>query len=147
MTLNFTHYRLKGKDNKTYLLSSALEGIQMLMTFMTKVIYGSDLFFTVFRTVAGGQKKTVSSLGRHMNRIHHYAELFSSEEKFSPLLAFFFEEYRKHPIKNHDFPRTGYYSEDITLFDNFVTTMRKNALTVKLKKYVADWESKSKKNI
>jgi len=74
-----------------------------------------------------------------------YIQLYSKNYYFSPLLDFFFEQYRIHPI-HECLTLDEFDSDDIDIFNNFISTMRQHATEVKLKKKVADWLSKSKKN-
>lgn len=64
------------------------------------------------------------------------------------MIAFFFEQYRKHPIKEHalllnQFDPTGFDSD---LFNDFVTTMRREAVATTLKKRIFDWNGKFKES-
>lgn len=138
---------LKCTNGKNYILSNSIESIHMAMNFMRKVIYGKEMFFVKYKR-KGVEKeiKTVSSLGKHMKQLHKYSQVYSSCYKYSPLIEFFFEEYRKHDIKNYVNELDSSNIFCIKLFDDFITKMRNHAVTIKLKKRVADWESKQKKN-
>jgi len=146
MTVDLNMCILHGTDGRRYILPSYIEGIYGAMNFMRKVIYEKELFGTAYKTISGREMTTTSSLGKHLKFLCSYKRVFSKDYKFSPLIEFFFEEYRKHPIKNYLPPLHGYDLEGVAMFDDFVATMRKTALKINLKKYVADWESKPKKN-
>lgn len=147
MSINISTYKLKTKDGKSYFIETYLKGIHGVMNFMKKVIHGDELYSTSYRRANGKPMTTTSSLGKHLKDLPAYGRLFSSDYKFSPLIEFFLEEYRQHPIQDYLFPSLGPDRLGIDLFNNFVTSMRKNAMAKKLKKHVADWESKSKKNM
>jgi hypothetical protein len=149
MNSEFNLYVIKGADGAHYIMPYTLDGICRLMEFMKKVIYGDELFHTEYTKANGKRVKTTSSLGKHMESLHSYSRFYSRDYTFSPLIEFFFEEYRKHQIKDYshaiDEHDPSPFSTDT--FNDFVITMRKNAATINLKKKVADWESKPKKNM
>jgi len=147
MTININSYQLKATDGTHYILETYMEAIHGAMRFMKKVVYGKELFSTAYTTVYGKPKTTISSLGKHLKALHSYSRIFSKDYKFSPLLEFFLEEYRKHPIKDYFSPVQGHDLIGVDLFNDFVALMRKNAVVSRLKKVVSDWESKSKKNM
>lgn len=147
MTGNINSYSLKGTDGKHYILRSHLDHIYGAIQFMRKVIYDQELFSTLYTTATGIRKTTISSLGKHLKCLPNYSYLFSKDYCFSPLLVFFFDQYRKHPISDYLPPLHGHDRLGVDLFNDFVTTMRKNAIAINLKTRVADWESKSKKGI
>jgi len=146
MTVDINLYSLKATDGTHYILPANLEAIHGAIRFMKQVVYEKNLFNTSYLTANGKEKTTISSLGKHLKHLSAYSRLFSKDYKFNPLLQFLFEEYRKHPIKDYSPPLYGNDHHCVALFNDFVTSMRKNALAIKLKKLVADWESKSKKN-
>ncbi|WP_080492925.1 YagK/YfjJ domain-containing protein [Burkholderia ubonensis] len=134
---------LKSKD-VNYILPYFMDGIVDLMKFMNMVIYKDLLFYLEPTRVNGAPVRKVSPLGEHIERLHSYSRLYSSGYTFSPLIAFFFEQYRKHPIKDcalllNRFDPDG---SDSDLFNDFVTTMRREAVVTKLKKRIFDWNGK-----
>ncbi|NKF90717.1 inovirus Gp2 family protein [Ralstonia solanacearum] len=134
---------IKSKD-VNYILPYFMDGIGDLMKFMDMVVYKDLLFYLEHTRGNGTRVKKVSLLGEHIERLHTYSHLFSSEYTFSPLIAFFFEQYRKHPIKDcalllNQFDPDGFDSD---LFNDFVTTMRREAVVAKLKKRIFDWNGK-----
>lgn len=147
MTVDINVYSLKATDDKHYILPTYLEGIHSAMRFMKRVIYGKELFYTEYITVNGKSMRTVSSLGKHLKDLHVYSGLFSKDCTFSPLLTFYFDEFRNHQIRDYFPPSYGHDHHGVGLFNDFVASMRENAMTKKLKKLVADWESKPKKNM
>lgn len=147
MTVDINMHLIRDTDGRLYILPTYLENIHSAMQFMKKVIYDNELFFTAYTTANGKPMKTISSLGKYLKYVHSYSELFSKDYKFSPLIEFFFEEYRKHPIRCDCPSLQGHDRLGVDLFNDFVTTMRKNAMASKLKKKVADWDSKPKKNM
>lgn len=147
MSIDINMQQLKGTDGKLYILPSHLECIYGLMSFMKEVIYGSSEYFTFYETSNGKQSKTVSALGRHLKSLPAYSDSFSTDYTFSPLLTFFFDQWRKHAISAYRVLGCNPDAVSIKLFGDFVGTMRANARISKLKKLVADWESKPKKNM
>ena len=115
------------------------------MSFMGLVINSQVLMGSASsnRRYARELKKT--RLHLHMKCLPEYIQLYSKNYYFSPLLDFFFEQYRIHPI-HECLTLDEFDSDDIDIFNNFISTMRQHATEVKLKKKVADWLSKSKKN-
>ncbi len=81
-----------------------------------------------------------------MKDLEAYCGLFCNEYKFAPQIAFFFDQFRKHRIRHYQLPLDKRDALSVELFNDFVTTMRVNAVAAKLKKRVADWASKPKKN-
>jgi len=98
MTVDTEFYELKDKDGNRYLLESHLEAIRSAHTFMQKVIYENETYYTSYKTISGKEMKTVSSIGKHLRSLGVYSDLFSTKYTFSPLISFFFEQYRKHQI-------------------------------------------------
>lgn len=147
MNANIHLHTVKTKD-VNYILPYFMDGIVDLQKFMNMVIY-TDLWFYLEPTGVNGRPvKKVSSLGEHIERLHKYSLLYSNGYTFSPLIAFFFEQFRKHPIKDytlvldkHDPDRFSY-----ELFNDFVTTMRREAVVTKLKKKISDWNGKFKES-
>ena len=139
---------IRGKDGVIYMKADAIHGIDQLAKFMEKVIYGKELFYTEYNMANGVQRRTVSSLGRHVERLHTYSQLYSKDYTFSPLLEFFFEQYRAHRIKDYvnALWEDDFESVSADLFNDFVTTMRTVAVATKLKKKISDWESKFEHN-
>lgn len=144
MMMDINYFRLMGPDGIIYVLTSHLEGILNLIAFMRKVIYGTESYFTTYKTLSGVERSTISSIGKHARSLKTYGQLYSSRYTFSPLITFFFAQYCQHPIMEEVSVLSKYPSAD--LFDDFLCTMRKNAVATNLKKSIADWESKPKKN-
>lgn len=142
-------YIVKGTGNINYMMSDSIYDICRLMEFMKKVIYKNELFHTEYTKDSGQRRKTISSLGKHLEFLHKYSQIYSRDYTFSPLIKFYFEEYRKHRIKDYFLVLDEHdpYSFSADIFNDFVSTMRKNAMAIKLKKRVDDWESKSKNNM
>lgn len=134
---------IRSKD-VNYTLPYFMDGIVDLMRFMDMVVYKDLLFYMEPTRGKGTRMRKVSPLGEHIERLHIYSQLYSSGYTFSPLIAFFFEQYRKHPIKDwalvlNRFDPDGSDSE---LFNDFVTTMRREAVATRLKKRIFDWNGK-----
>ncbi|MFZ6816880.1 hypothetical protein [Undibacterium sp. Ji22W] len=146
MTVDIDRHIIKCGDEKKYIIATVLEGIRLLLLFMTRVIYQNELYLTSYKTKLGKECKKVSSLGSDAKSLHKFASCFSTDYRFSPLIEFFFDEYCKHAIKNFPSSNIGRDIASIELFNDFVTTMRRNAAATKLKKRVNDWVSKTKKN-
>lgn len=138
-------YALKSAEGTAYVMPYALNKIDQLWTFMRLVVYGEMTFYSD-NLRKGKAFSSVSPLGLHMTRLCEYSELYSKDYQFSPLLDFFFEQYRSHPIKDYCMMLEGSDLDSVALFNGFIAAMRLEASKVKLKKKVADWESKAKKN-
>ncbi|WP_175762557.1 YagK/YfjJ domain-containing protein [Burkholderia anthina] len=138
---------VKSKD-VNYILPYFMDGIVDLMKFMNMVIYEDLLFYQDLVSASGVSRKRISPLGAHIERLHSYGHLYLSGYTFSPLIAFFFEQYRKHPIKDSALLLDKIDPEglDSNLFNDFVMTMRREAVVTKLKKRVSDWNGKFKES-
>lgn len=149
MNSDINLYAIRGDDGVNYIMPFFMNGIDRLMKFMAEVVYGDALFHTVYKRRDGRYGKTISSLGNHLESLHSYSQIYSSDYKYSPLIVFFFEQYRKHPIKDYALALDKHDAEgfSVELFNDFVTSMRNVAINTNLKKKIADWSSKPKKNM
>ena len=144
-------YEVIAKDGSRVLLSNQLEGISSCMDFMHKVLYTKELCYKAQTGSKVKRYRELSPLGEHLKHLHQYARLYSRSYTFHPALAFFFDEYRSHPLFGLN---TNYRPDDVlgngqvlsALFDDFVDSMRREAKDCGLKKKISDWESKIKKN-
>ncbi|TCK97137.1 inovirus-type Gp2 protein [Paraburkholderia sp. BL9I2N2] len=139
--INLYVIKSNGRD---YIMPYFMDGIADLMKFMKLVIYKDMLFHWDVMGARGVTVREVSPLGNHIESLQGYSQLYSSAHTFSPMLSFFFEQYRKHPIKGYalvldKFDPSGFSSD---LFNDFVSTMRSEAVVTKLKKKVSDWNGK-----
>jgi hypothetical protein len=131
------------------ILSTQFELLALAMEFMRLVINGTSTSFTQPKT--SWARKELTPLGNMLPYLKRFSELYSRGHNFHPFLSFFFEEYRKHPIKDcgdcfhSDVTAHGKKVSDI--FDNFIATLRTTAMTVKLRKRAADWDGKFRKNL
>mgnify|MGYP001627421455 CR=1 FL=1 len=129
-------------------LGSHIVSISVAMDFMKMVLNGTLTCFA--KTKPTWLRRVFTPLGKMLPRLPQFADLYRSGYSYHPLLKFFFEEYRKHPIKHC--AELGY--DDITadcstvssVFDDFIATMRASAKEIKLRKRVTNWESKYAKN-
>lgn len=132
-------------NGRGYTLPYFMDGVLELMKFMNLVLYKDLLFYNEPKGVSGvSAKKRISALGMHIEQLNRYGQLYSSGYTFSPLIAFFFEQYRKHSIKDYalTLDRVDPYGFDSALFNDFITTMRCEAAATKLKKTLIDWNRK-----
>ncbi|WP_425219829.1 YagK/YfjJ domain-containing protein [Ralstonia solanacearum] len=113
------------------------------MKFMDMVIYKDLLFY-----LGGVPMKKISPLGEHIESLHSYSRLYSSSYTFSPLITFFFDQYRKHAIRDYALSLNKFDPDgfDSNLFNDFVMTMRREAVVTKLKKRIYDWNGKFKES-
>lgn len=138
-------YTIETIGDKKFIFSTHLDSIELAMSFMEKIVSGDEKFFEEKLSRSG--KPVVSATGQHFPRLDLYADLYSADYTYNPLLRHFFEVYRIHPIRHLSIRRTNRLPEaDIALCNDFLATMRAKAVEKKLKKQVADWESKPKKN-
>lgn len=143
-------YKLVGTDGRVYVLSNHMVGIGGLMDFMRKAIYGKEKCY--YKTVAfanGRVARRVSSLGYELQHLWRYAMTFDPNQVHHPLLKFFYEEFRRHPLKECEHMAANDIAFNgmtvIKLFEDFTAQMCTSALKIKLKKQVSDWDSKHKK--
>lgn len=145
MNKDINLYSLRGINGCNYIMPYVLAGIYKLMLFMKLVIYGDASFYCASNNSRGRYASRISALGLYLKHLSQYSELYSKDYHFSPLLDLFFDQYRTHPIQNC-LSLDEFDSSDVEIFNDFITTIRMRAVELKLKKKVADWESKSKKN-
>jgi len=138
---------IRGVNGVKYIMPYFIDGIDRVMKFMRGVVYGNTSYHTKYIRKDGRKGRVISSLGRHLESLHGYSQIYTSECTFSPLITFFFEQYRKHPIKDYFTSLDAHDEFSVELFNDFVTTMRKNSVVARLKKKVSDWERKSNKNM
>lgn len=130
------------------ILSTQFALLALAMEFMQLVMNGTTTSFTEPRTKWA--RKDLTALGKMLPCLKRFSELYSRGHKFHPFLSFFFEEYRKHPIKDcgdcfhSDITAEGKKVSDV--FDDFIATLRAEALAVNLRKKASDWDSKFRKN-
>ncbi|MCL1618251.1 inovirus-type Gp2 protein [Ralstonia pseudosolanacearum] len=134
---------IRSKD-VNYTLPYFMDGIVDLMRFMDMVVYKDLLFYMEPMRGNGTRMRKVSPLGEHIERLHTYSRLYSSGYTFSPLISFFFEQYRKHPIKDWALVLNRFDPDgsDSGIFNDFVMTMRREAVATRLKKRIFDWDGK-----
>lgn len=149
MNSNINLHAVRDSHGVMYIMPYIMDGIGGLMMFMKEVVYGDALFYTEYRRSNGVLSRTISALGKHLEFLHSYSQVYSSDYVFSPLITFFFEQYRKHHIKEYawdldKFDPTGFSSD---LFNDFIMTMRREAASAKLKTQVNDWLSKPENNM
>lgn len=149
MYSDINSYVIEGINTK-YVKSEFNHDIVKAQKFIDQVINGTEEFHTEYIKANGTRVKRVSALGKHVENLYSYSQIYSRDYKYSPALEFLFEEMRTHPIK--DYISTAMLFENdpegVTseLFNDFVRTMRAKAVQAQLKKKIADWESKFKKN-
>ncbi|RJQ29747.1 inovirus Gp2 family protein [Candidatus Parcubacteria bacterium] len=146
MKISNHNHTLMLKDNTQIILDDHLKEIYSLISFMNEVIYRSQHFYTKTKTKLKNDYE-VTKLGKHLPDLGRYAVMFTRDYQFCPEIQFFFENYRRHKISNHHeyltMFRTGKPSDEIVkVFDDFVATMRKNAIQCKLKKQIGNWRNK-----
>ncbi|MGE8364460.1 YagK/YfjJ domain-containing protein [Cupriavidus sp.] len=144
MNSDINLYVIKTKD-KYYTLPYFMDGIVDLMRFMNLVVYSDVLLNEEAKGVRGAStKRRASPLEEHVERLYGYSQLYSTGYTFSPLIEFFFEQYRKHPIKDYaiTLDQVDLDGSDSKLVNDFVTVMRRESLASKLRKKIYDWNAK-----
>lgn len=144
-------YMLLGSDSRRYILSDHLEATSLLIDFMNQVLKTKATYYRSILVSNGRCKSIRSAIANHLPRLRQYARLFNPSYSFDPALRFFFEQYRQHAIKNYADACPNELMHDgravSALFDDFLGVMRERAKEAKLVKAVADWRSKSTKNL
>lgn len=144
------HVRSRNADEApmAVVLPMDLDAIPMAMSFMRLVLDTDLTLFKPARHKWAGPE--YSELGRMLPHLDRFAGLFASGNQFHPHLAFFLEEYRRHPIRRWHGGLlrsvSGPEDELAREFDDFIATMRTRAKEVRLRKRAANWESKLRKN-
>jgi hypothetical protein len=88
-----------------------------------------------------------TELGKYLDRLPSFAELYSPHCSFEPQLRLLFEEYRKHSISNlPTAKRTEELKTPHEEFADFVQVLREAAHVKRVRAKQADGESKYKKN-
>jgi len=148
------YFVLKGLDQKSYIVDSRLGLIGDLMKFMQSVIY-HDLLPPAYknnRWVYGDKRlKHVSSVIDGYTKLRRYSSLYRSDLEFNPLLRFFFEQFRNHPICSCSLVGPNRLAIDGKkegdVFGEFVAHLRQEAKKVDLKTAVRNWNSGQRKNL
>lgn len=144
-------YCLVDTQGRRHILSDQLEATSLLLDFMRLVLKTKATYFKTTIGINGRRYVSVSPLAGHMPRLRSYARLYDPTYSYSPALSFFFEQYRQHQIKEYAGSRPEELTQDggtvSALFDDFVRVLRERAKAVKVVKSVADWKSKSAKNM
>ena len=141
---------LKGQDGKTYLRMYGLIYIQALMDFMDLVLNSKDTCYKTVRCGQGTRQLTTRIGMNHIHRLSDYITTFTRTYIFHPVIAFFFSQYMQHRIRHieiytlKDLCGNGETAAEIA--DDFLAVMRKEAVRIRLRKEIHNWESKVKKN-
>lgn len=142
------YFTLDGKDGRTYIFESHLKDLKSLIHFMREVIGSDTTFFTGKKNQSGHPR--VSHIGRSFGRLADFARAQDPTLTYSPLAAFYFEEYAKHSISRYpgSLPLGNYSELTIIgkLFDDFLSVLRKRAKEVGLKAKTRNWDNKPKRN-
>lgn len=144
-------YCLIDTHGRRHILSDQLEATSLLLDFMRLTLKTKATYFKTKIGANGRHYVSASPLALHLPRLRSYARLFVPSYTYNPALMFFFEQYRQHPINAYadcrpqDLTREGCTVS--ALFDDFLRVLRERAKELKLAKTVADWKSKSAKNM
>lgn len=142
------YFTLDGKNGSCYLFEFQLKDLSALIRFMRRVIGSDETFFTGKKTQSGHPK--VSHIGRSCGRLADFARAQDPTLTYSPLAAFFFEEYSKHCISSYPGSLSPFNFSELTmigkLFDDFLSVLRKRAKEVGLKAKTRNWDNKPKRN-
>lgn len=145
MNTNINLYALEGSKGTKYIMPYPHGDIYTLKGLMAYVIYSVAFMDSAATNRKYARQNGKTMLHLCMKRLPAFIQIYSKDYHFSPLLVFFFEQYRIHPIRDC-LTLDEFDQADVDIFNSFISTMRIRAVEVKLKKKVADWESKSKKN-
>jgi hypothetical protein len=150
MLTHQTLYRIRDKSGNSHVLRTQLVNISSCMAFMRQVLGNKPCFQTCVNA-SGKQSRRLTPMWEQLYRLlPKYPNIWSPQYSFHPALTLFFEEYRKHPISGC----SEYGPQDLLgngrlvagVFDDFVLTMRGQVSALGIKKKIADWESKTRKN-
>lgn len=119
------------------------------MEFMKLVMTTAMTAFTP--TNANSGRKHLTALGKLLPRLVDLSDLYAAGYHFHPYLTFLLEVHRSHPIRHYsDWRHSELTADGRTvgeLYDDFISTLRKQAAEVKLRKKAADWDSKFRSNL
>lgn len=144
------YHVIKASDGTMYLREHALGLVNECMGFM-RLVVDSDLSFHAGALRAYSfNVKHQTAIAKHLRWLSSYARIYRVGYHYHPLIAFFLDAYRRHPLSEvTNFgpyaPTTGNF-QVWQVFDDFVSKMRVDAVSTKLKKAVRDWDGKVKKN-
>lgn len=130
------------------ILSTQFHLLSMAMEFMKLVM--NETITSFIQPGARWGRTELTAIGKMLPYLNRFSELYSRGHRFHPFLSFYFEEYRKNSIKDcgdcfhGDVTAEGKKISDV--FDDFISTLRTQAVVVNLRKRAADWESKFRKN-
>lgn len=158
-TVSMVMNRISGADGKKSYHSPIHSGhLNSLITFMQQVLYTDDLPYRIHERERSEHVRP-GRLAHAMRLLPGFARIHDQSLSYSPDLAFFFEEYRRHPISNHafanwdsddDYGVAGRFFAEPSLArmaNDFILTMRDSAKSCKLKKRISDWMSNGKHNL
>ncbi|HZX84363.1 MAG TPA: hypothetical protein VFF19_12410 [Reyranella sp.] len=119
------HYNQPPLEPHCVIFGSQLVAISTTMEFMQMVVNGALTCFA--KTKPTWLRRAFTPLGQMLPRLPWFADLYRSGYVYHPLLKFFFEEYRRHPIKQcADLSYDGIAADGrkvSTVFDDFLATI------------------------
>lgn len=119
MNANINLYTLKATNGTNYIMPYALGDIHKLVSFMDLVINSQVLMGSVSNNRRYARECKTTMLHLHLKCLPEYIQLYSKNYHYSPLLDFFFEQYRIHPIRDC-LTLDEFDSTDIDIFNNFI---------------------------
>lgn len=137
-------------NGKKYILENHHVYMSELLNFMEMVVSEKDSYFHEVVTRHGIRRNYTSKLGRHLSKLDLYASMFVTGYQYHPLARLFIEKYRSHSINHYTGLPPLMTAADgkavWELFDDFIDDIRKSKNLTEIKKQIADWKSKLKKN-
>lgn len=146
------HNGLIDQSGNVRVLGHDLNSLPLLVQFMRRVLESEDVPFQIYTNPQGRKKVVkVSSLAEDFYRIHAMTTTYSRDYTYHPMLALFWEVFRKHRIRQCSLKKSSQVFGDgeleVEVFNQFVDTLRKEARRRKLKKKAADWENATDDNV
>lgn len=146
MSVDLGPHILQGKGGKELIMPSDLALIGEAVSFMDKVLYSEECYYSEQISRNGQHIREISALGTHMKYLLAYVRLqYAGNYAWPPEVKFLFAQFSKHPINElNNF--SCIEKADIALFDDFLETVRKEAIKCNLKAKVHNWKSKPAAN-
>lgn len=139
-----------GADGTRYIRRINNGLVNDCMRFMKLVISTTDKFHQRLARGAPAASQSVSPIGQHLKFLPGYARVYRAGHSYHPLIRFFLEHYREHPISYHTKMSPGALYDGQQpfwrLFDDFLGHLRKEATRQCLKRAVNEWQRKFDKN-
>lgn len=139
-------------DGSISLVGQNNRGLARLIQFCKEVTTCDNTAFDIQVNRRGKKVANAASpLHRYYRSIYSFRKLYARDLTFAPQLELFFDCYRRHPIRDlylegiNDLLPDGRLVAEI--FNDFISFMRTEGASLRIRKKVTDWERNTTENI